>query len=140
MDPAALAALHAASFTTPRPWSAAEFVDLIASPHCFLLVEPDGFLLGRVIVDEAELLTVAVAAPARRQGTGGRLLECFAQTAQARGACTAFLEVAASNAAAQALYAKAGWEMAGRRQAYYPTPDGRAEDALVLRKALTAPE
>ena len=139
MDPAALAALHAACFTTPRPWSAAEFADLIASPHCFLLCETNGFLLGRVIADEAELLTVAVSPTARRQGTGARLLHRFAQTAQARGACTAFLEVAASNLAAQALYAKAGWAMAGRRRAYYPTPDGQAEDALVLRKALTVP-
>lgn len=132
MTPDALATLHACCFTTPRPWSAAEFADFLGAPMCFLLTEPAGFLLGRVIADEAELLTVAVDPAARRQGMGARLLAGFSATAKARGAATAFLEVAAGNAPAQALYAQAGWVTAGRRKAYYHAPDGTAEDALVM--------
>ena len=137
MTPDALATLHACCFTTPRPWSAAEFADFLGAPMCFLLTEPAGFLLGRVIADEAELLTVAVDPAARRQGMGARLLAGFAATAKARGAATAFLEVAAGNAPAQALYAQAGWVTAGRRKAYYHAPDGTAEDALVMTRDLS---
>ncbi|SOB94400.1 GNAT family N-acetyltransferase [Rhodobacter maris] len=132
MAPEALAVLHSACFTTPRPWSAAEFSELLASAPCFLLSEPEAFLLGRVIADEAELLTLAVAPGARRQGKAARLVTGFAAEARARGASAAFLEVAASNAPARALYAAAGWTEAGRRKRYYHAPDGTTEDALVL--------
>lgn len=140
MNAQALAELHAACFTTPRPWSAAEFADFLASPLCFLLTEEEGFLLGRVIADEAELLTVAVAPEARRQGTGARLLAAFAQAAKARGAATAFLEVAEPNTAARALYAQAGWAQAGRRKGYYHSPEGVALDAIVMTLSLAPPQ
>ncbi|MBZ4022576.1 ribosomal-protein-alanine N-acetyltransferase [Rhodobacter sp. TJ_12] len=136
MDPSALERLHAACFTTPRPWSAAEFADLIRSRHCFLLCAAQGFLLGRVIADEAELLTLAVDPQSRRQGIGAKLVSDFLTTARARGATTAFLEVAANNNAAQVLYARTGWTKAGRRKGYYHAPDGTAEDALVLVQTL----
>lgn len=132
MTPADLAALHARCFTTPRPWSEADFAELIASPLVFLLTAPQGFLLGRVVAGEAELLTVAVAPEARRTGTGRLLLAHFAEAARARAADCAFLEVAQDNAAARALYAGAGWQEAGRRKGYYRTPDGERVDALVL--------
>lgn len=139
MTAAELAQLHALCFATPRPWSAAEFAEFLASPLCFLLTEPQGFLLGRVIADEAELLTVAVAPEARRQGTGARLLARFAQAAQARGAASAFLEVAESNTAAKALYAQAGWATAGHRKGYYHSPEGAAVDAVVMVLPLASP-
>lgn len=134
-----LAALHARSFTTPRPWSADEFASLLADRHCFVLNGPQGFLLGRVIAGEAELLTLAVAPEARRQGLATQLLAGFAAAAQARGAQKAFLEVAAGNLAAQALYARDGWQQGGRRKAYYRTPEGGTDDALVLWRSLGVP-
>lgn len=139
MDAPALATLHARCFTTPRPWSAAEFASLLADTHCFLLTAPQAFLLGRVIADEAELLSLAVAPEARRQGLATRLLAGFAEASQTRGAERAFLEVAAGNLAAQALYARDGWQPGGRRKAYYRSPGGGAEDALVLWRSLGPP-
>lgn len=139
MTAAELATLHAACFTTPRPWSEAEIADLLASRFCFLIEAPAGFLIGREIAGEAELLTVAVDPAARRQGHGRRLLAGFAAEARARGAETAFLEVAEDNTAARALYAAAGWRGSGRRRGYYHSPDGRAVDALVLSLALAPP-
>ena len=136
MTPDDLAALHARCFVTPRPWTAAEFAGLLAAPGAFLLTESSGFLLGRVIAGEAELLTVAVDPLARRQGSGRALVAQFAAQARARGAQTAFLEVAEGNEPARALYAACGWPAAGRRRGYYRHPDGRAEDALVLTLAL----
>lgn len=134
-----MAALHAAAFTTPRPWSRAEIEGILTNPLAFALQEPGGFLIGRVVADEAELLTVAVAAHLRRAGVGRRLVTAFLTEAAHRGAESAFLEVAASNTPAQALYAQCGFQPAGRRRAYYHRPDGSAEDALILVRSLTAP-
>lgn len=134
--PEALAALHARCFTVPRPWSTAEFADLVAAPGVFLLTDGQGFALGRIVADEAELLTLAVVPETRRQGTGRALMARFDAAARAGGADHAFLEVAADNAAARALYARCGWAEAGRRPRYYATGDGRAVDALILTKFL----
>lgn len=137
MTPEVLAALHDASFVTPRPWTAAEFATLLAGPGVFLLdEEAEGFLLGRALAGEAEVLTLAVAPAARRRGMGTRLLARFLDEAGRQGAESAFLEVAAGNAAARALYAAAGFAEAGRRRGYYRDPEGRAEDAVVMRRAL----
>lgn len=142
-----LAALHEACFTMPRPWSAQEIGALLAEPSCFLLTEPaggsaggamQGFLIGREAGGEAELLTLAVAPGARRSGTGRRLTESFLRRAAERGAETAFLEVAASNAPAIALYLAAGFRRAGLRRGYYRSAGGQREDALVLSKPLIA--
>ena len=132
MTPADLAALHARCFTVPRPWSAAEFDDLIHAPGCFLLLRPQAFLLGRAIAGEAELMTLAVAPESRRQGLGQALVEGFAAASRDRGASQAFLEVAADNVPAIALYHAAGWVRAGLRRRYY----GATTDAIVMRLGL----
>lgn len=152
MTPEALAALHSACFSRPRPWSAAEFAALLAGPGVVLLLEPGasptpslpraggrrradpalGFLLGRVVADEAEVLTLAVDPAARRQGTGARLVAAFLAHAAARGAARAFLEVAEDNSAAIALYRGAGFTEVGRRRGYAAP----GVDALVLARGL----
>jgi ribosomal-protein-alanine N-acetyltransferase len=137
VTPDVLAALHARSFRTPAPWSAADFAGLLADPLVFLLVEGDaGFLLGRAVAGEAELLTISVAPEARRRGLGGKLVSRFMYQAQLRGAERAFLEVAADNLPAIALYESAGFTRAGQRRGYYLTPEGRRIDALVLARDL----
>lgn len=137
MTPEALAALHARCFTSPRPWSADEFAAWQTDPLAFLLVEGDtGFLLGRAIAGEAELLTLAVTPEARGRGLGRRLVARFLYQARLRGAEEAFLEVAEDNAPARALYAVAGFAESGRRRGYYRRADGTAVDALLLRRML----
>lgn len=137
MTPDGLAALHARCFTTPRPWDAAAFASFLDDPLAFILVEGDaGFILGRAVAGEAELLTLAVAPEARRRGLGRKLVARFLYQARLRGAGTAFLEVAADNAAAIALYARAGFAETGRRRGYYITPEGARVDALVMARAL----
>lgn len=131
-DPAALARLHAQSFVTPRPWSAAEIADVLAGPGTFVRQSAHGFVIGRVIADEAELLTIAVAPSARRRGEGRRLVAAFLSEAAVRGAAHAFLEVATDNAGARALYLAAGFAESGRRKNYYHPPAGPAVDALVM--------
>ncbi|MFN3938429.1 MAG: ribosomal-protein-alanine acetyltransferase, partial [Gemmobacter sp.] len=58
---------HARCFTSPPPWSEAAFAAALADPNGFLCGEGAGFALGRVTLDEAELLTLAVAPEARRR-------------------------------------------------------------------------
>lgn len=162
MTPEALANLHAEAMPDGRGWTAADFADLLARPGCFLTVmhspfskyagEREGprpshgattqsaqnlaaFALGRVTLDEAELLTLAVDPGQHRKGLGQRCLAQFEAGARAQGASRAFLEVAASNQAARALYAAGGWTTDGTRPNYYATATGR-EDAILMSKAL----
>lgn len=134
-----LAALHAASFTNPRPWTAAEIAGLLDMPGSFLCEVPEGFALGRAVLDEAELLTIAVAPGHRRRGTGAALLAAFEAEAQARGAARAFLEVAAGNLAAIALYTRAGWHPSGRRKGYYRGGPQGPVDALLMERTFAQP-
>ena len=132
-----LAALHAAAFD--HPWDAAALQALLAGPGVIALADADGFILIRVVADEAEILTLAVAPGARRQGLGRRLVEVAARQAAGQGAASLFLEVAADNAAALALYQGAGFEPVGRRSGYYPRSGGLAVDAMVLKRPLNPP-
>lgn len=136
MTPATLAEIHAACFTTPRPWNTAEFAALLAEQGTILIAESQGFLLARAIVDEAEILTLAVLPQARRHGIATRLLASFRTSAVDRGARTAFLEVSADNHAAQALYSRAGFIRTATRKSYYSRPDGIAVDAVILSLTL----
>ena len=139
MTPTALAALHEAAMTSPRPWSPDEFAAFLADPLVHLHVAADGacFALGRSVAGEAELLTLATAPAFRRQGLARAALAAFDAEATRRGARTGFLEVAADNGAALALYRGAGWAEAGRRRGYYATAAGRV-DALVLTRPFSA--
>jgi ribosomal-protein-alanine N-acetyltransferase len=130
-----MAAAHALSFE--RPWSAEEFADLLSAPGVFALGGPQGFIVCRTVIDEAEVLTLAVDPAARRAGLGRALVELAMGVAVLAGAGTAFLEVAEDNPAARALYAAAGFSVAGRRRGYYARPD-RAVDAVVMRRDLNS--
>lgn len=129
-DPARLAEIHAEAFDAP--WDATALAGLLDSPGVFAVAEDDGFILCRVAADEAEILTLAVRPSARRNGLGARLTAEAARRAASAGATRLFLEVAEDNAAARALYDRAGFRAAGRRPAYYARPDGGRVDALLL--------
>lgn len=133
----ALAALHARCFVMPRPWSAEEFVSILAQRGAVLVSRPEGFAVGRVAGPEAELLTLAVDPDQRRRGIGRHLLQGFEHAAREGRAVEALLEVAAENTAAIGLYTQAGYAERGRRRAYYLRPDGAGrEDAIVMGRRL----
>jgi ribosomal-protein-alanine N-acetyltransferase len=133
-DAEALAALHAAAFPPAQAWGADAFARLLALPGVFgCLAAGEGFALLRAVLDEAEILTIAVVPGSRRRGLGAALLAAGLAGAAARGARACFLEVAAGNLAARGLYAASGFAAVGRRARYYE--DGA--DALVLRRALS---
>lgn len=132
-DAQRLAEVHAQAYA--RPWPAEDFAALLAQDGVFALVvgEPlQAFVFCRVAAGEGEILMLATAPDARRRGLGLGLSRSAMAEAARLGAGALFLEVADDNPAALALYRSAGFETAGVRRAYYPTPRGFV-DALTLR-------
>ncbi|MDZ4257829.1 MAG: ribosomal protein S18-alanine N-acetyltransferase [Gemmatimonadales bacterium] len=132
-DLPALVALERAAFSDP--WTASQLAQALDDESAVALVLEDGpgevvgSVLARVVADEAEVLTIAVAPSHRRRGLGRRLLDAAIAAAADRGAATVWLEVRASNRAARGMYESAGFVAAGLRRGYYRRPP---EDAVVL--------
>jgi ribosomal-protein-alanine N-acetyltransferase len=133
--------LHAASFD--EGWDVAAVAALLAHPGSIAMVATYGvpatvgaFALAQVAADEAEILTIAVDPTWRRKGVAARLVGGIKRGALRSGARTLFLEVAASNEPAIALYRRVGFVEAGRRRNYYAKHDGTREDAIVMRCVL----
>ena len=140
-DVGALAAAHASAFETP--WSSEDFAAMLGARGAIAFAfetaagEIAGFILARVIAGEAEVLTLAVRPERRRLGMGRALLAA-AEGAARLTADAMFLEVAADNAGAIALYEGAGYEQVGRRARYYARPSGEGADAIVMRRTLNS--
>lgn len=98
--------------------------------------EPFGFSLTRRVIDEAELMLVAVLPGERGRGLGRGLVEGAMHKARQRGARKIFLEVRDGNLAALALYESLGFSVAGRRQNYYMGVTGERFDAITMRRDL----
>lgn len=137
----AFACVHESAFAAP--WSAAAFHGaLLGLGAVGLLAERDGCAIGAAVIsavgEEAEVLTIGTSAHARRQGCARALMEAAHAAARARGARAMFLEVAADNDAARALYESLGYQPAGLRKNYYNAGRAAPADALVLRLDLAA--
>jgi ribosomal-protein-alanine N-acetyltransferase len=131
-----MAAIHAACFPPEARWGADAMALQLGLPGAFGFIDArGGFVLARVAADEAEILTLAVMPAARRGGLARGLLRRAMQEAAEAGAASLFLEVAADNAAARALYADEGFCRVGQRLRYYPG----GGDALVLRRMIDPP-
>jgi [ribosomal protein S18]-alanine N-acetyltransferase len=90
-----------------------------------------GFLVARIIGDEAEILNMAVGKMHRRHGIGSALLTAAISAAQAQNAKNIYLEVRESNSAAMCFYRQHGFEKASERRGYYSGP---TENAVVMKK------
>lgn len=93
-----------------------------------------GFLVAGHLAPEWELENIIVAPLARRQGLGKRLLDHLLTSALNTNSTALFLEVRESNAAARALYEKAGFQRTGCRKRYYADSQ---EDAILYRRVLS---
>jgi len=136
LSPGAMADIHNQAFTRERPWTSEEFTLLIGQPNTRSLSLNRSFAVGRLILGELEILTLACAPSHQRQGNAFALLSELLAIASKEGGHSAFLEMAADNLAAKALYNKLEFELVGRRSDYYKRKDGIRCDALVLRKRL----
>ncbi|MBS0319363.1 MAG: ribosomal protein S18-alanine N-acetyltransferase [Proteobacteria bacterium] len=133
------AQIHAA------PWTQTNFSDALATGYYALVGEREHRVVAYGILmlapGEAQVLNLSVVPDQRRAGLGRALLRRFLDVARERGAEQCFLEVRTTNIAALALYAAEGFGAVGRREGYYPaTARLPREDALVLRRALSAAE
>ncbi|GGP26625.1 ribosomal protein S18-alanine N-acetyltransferase [Silvimonas amylolytica] len=127
------------SQTNPHPWALGHWHDSLENHTC-LVLEEDGeviaFAVASLVLDEAELLLIAVAPWQQGQGLGRKILQALIDSLRQRGAEQMFLEVRQGNASARALYEKLGGRVSGQRKGYYPLPGGAREDAVLYAFAL----
>jgi ribosomal-protein-alanine N-acetyltransferase len=121
-------------------WSAGSLQEALSWAGVVVLVSEGegsvvtGFIIGRQVGDEAEILNLAVTPARRRKGEGGALLGAVMEEFAKRQISRVFLEVRESNQTAIAFYSKHGFTKTGRRPGYYRAPD---EAAMVMEKKLT---
>ncbi len=128
--------IEQASFS--MPWSRNLFLSEFRSPSVsnLLVALSDspvrtvvGFIIFWLVKDEMHILNLAVTPSFRRRGIARKLVLAAIRLADRKGAGRAFLEVRASNAAAQKLYSGLGFTGTSIRRDYYDSP---MEDAVVM--------
>ncbi len=117
-------------------WTAAQCIALLALPHNRLFLAKvngvtAGFAMSRWVLDEEELLMIAVASTHQRQNIGGQLLQSVRDGARNGGRKKLFLEVRENNKA-HMFYLGQGFEEVGRRKSYYRGNSGRNFDAITM--------
>ncbi len=128
-------------------WNRRQVADALTMPSTHALVVdaagaliPDGpgpaadavgFVLTRHVLDEEELLLIAVIPPARRQGVAAALIRHLFSAARDRGTTRIFLEMRRGNPAVH-LYRKFGFEPIGERRNYYRMANGERIDAITF--------
>jgi [ribosomal protein S18]-alanine N-acetyltransferase len=96
-----------------------------------------GFISSRVVLDEAEILTIAVKDGMRKKGIGKELLNFHIVNLNYRGVKSIYLEVAENNTPAVNLYKGIGFSQIGVRKSYYRGIDGNRTSALTMKLAIT---
>lgn len=119
-------------------WSEKAFSDALGNTNAMIFAaiyngEVIGFLNGSFVLDEAELLNIAVTAEYRRIGAADALMERFFEKLREIAVRTVYLEVRESNSGAISLYEKYGFERNGMRRNYYHNP---TENAVLMQNEL----
>ena len=118
------------------PWTRGNFIDVLSQGYVCRVDDDDGggirgYAVLRLVLDEAELLNIGVAALQQRKGLGRAMLREMLDVAREKNIRRVFLEVRASNAAALALYRSTGFGGIGVRRGYYQNANG-CEDAITM--------
>ena len=129
-----VAALEKQCFS--EPWSENSVASELNNPLSLWLVAVDdgdlaGYVGSQTVMDETDMMNIAVDVRYRRQGVAQALVEALAEQLKKAGSRCLTLEVRISNQPAIALYEKLGFAQVGKRPNYYRNPK---EDALILRK------
>lgn len=124
---AELSNLHKKCFPN-KPWSADDFRDLKQS-GCEIIMSENGFIVYRIVLDEAEIITIGVNPEKRRLGIASAMIGIIEKTIKSQGVKKIFLEVSSTNIPAQKLYENCGFKVVGLRPKYY---DG--VDAILMSK------
>ena len=118
------------------PWSVRSIASELNNPLSLWFVavngeEVIGYVGSQSVLDEADMMNLAVSGRYRRQKIGENLVEVLIENLRKRAVKSLSLEVRVSNEPAIRLYEKLGFAQVGRRPKYYANP---REDALILRK------
>lgn len=124
-----IVALHKQCFPD-KPWSESDFMDLKKS-GCKIVASDNGFIVWRVVADQAEIITIGVAPDARRSGIAESMILLMERELKKQSIVNIFLEVSEVNYPAKKLYEKLGFTVVGKRPKYY---DGI--DAIIMSKTL----
>jgi ribosomal-protein-alanine N-acetyltransferase len=121
-------------------WNAGQCLGIMSLPDVWLSFAEAGerivgFALSRLLMDEAELLLLAVEPDMRGHGVGRALIERTVEIAVGKGAHRLLLEVRDGNQALD-LYQGSGFSEIGRRRDYYRGSDGTTRDALTLARPI----
>ncbi|WP_353684254.1 ribosomal protein S18-alanine N-acetyltransferase [Thermodesulfovibrio sp. 3907-1M] len=116
------------------PWSLKSFISELLNPQSILKVaefneEIAGYIVLRKILDEAELLSIAVKPELRRRGIATELIRNVMDEIK-HSVKSCFLEVRISNTQAISFYEKMGFKKVGVRKKYYVLPE---EDAVIMK-------
>lgn len=117
-----------------HPWRDGQFIQSLASHQCSIIEYRQqliGFCIMQPVLDEANLLLMAVDPDYQGQGYGYQLLS-YAMQRLGPACSQIFLEVRESNLAAIKLYQKIGFDQIDLRKNYYPSTDGKREHALIM--------
>jgi ribosomal-protein-alanine N-acetyltransferase len=125
-----------------QPWSKKSFLAELQEhvSHCFVgLIREKiaAYIIFRVILDEAHLMTIATHPEYRSKGLGAAILEYAVRLSRELGAEKMYLEVRRSNIPAKRIYLKAGFSCTGFRKKYYMPEQ---EDALLMELTLSPVE
>ncbi len=121
-DASTLAMLAAESIT--GAWSQSGFESELCKPSCRAQVARSGdeivaYVIGVRVLDELQLMSIAVGSDFRRGGIGLNLLRRYLAALKEEGVCKVTLEVEEKNLPAQQLYARLGFVVQGERRGYY---------------------
>lgn len=122
-----------------HPWTLKQFEESLQSYQCTVIEQDQrivGFCILQPVLDEANLLLMAIDPKFQGQGLGYRLLDASIEQLNNQPV-QIFLEVRESNHAAIGLYEKAGFHQIDLRKNYYPNPDGSREHAIIMVKSCT---
>lgn len=133
-------AIETMSFSAP--WTEDMFIHELENGFSVPLMfhfegKPVGYLCWWRVVEEAQLLNIAVHPQHRRCGFGEILMGKLESLCGEEAIRRVILEVARQNAAARALYRKCGYQVIGFRRRYYHET---GDDAFVMEKVLQSGE
>lgn len=136
---ALLAELHHAAFSSQgeRSWTPSEFADILAIPGTSAKLyrsngKPIGFVIVRTVLDEAELISIAVDPAFQGQGFAKKMMDDITRQLQALKVSQLFLEVREDNNKALKLYSAINFKKISERKDYYKTLSGQKFNAHVF--------
>ena len=141
-----LSQIHATGFS--RQWTDGEFEALLSNDHYTCLTAkkaglankpPLGFLILKTVLDETEVISIAVSPKMQNRGIANLLMQAGLRQMQADRIKSVFLEVDEANEYALKLYQKLGFKTESIRKGYYKNPgedEASRSDALVMKLEL----